>query len=82
MKKCLITIVSAIFIAAVTHAQEASEDLTAEQQQLAQRKAELDAREKALDRREKYWLKKKRPRQIPLFGLVRKEKPRSDISKP
>jgi hypothetical protein len=37
----------------VTHAQEPSEDLTAEQQQLAQRKAELDAREKALDRREK-----------------------------
>jgi len=30
----------------VTHAQEASEDLTAEQHQLAQRKAELDAREK------------------------------------
>jgi Putative beta-barrel porin-2, OmpL-like. bbp2 len=53
IKKCLITIVSAIFITAVTHAQEASEDLTAEQHQLAQRKAELDAREKALDRREK-----------------------------
>ena len=53
IKKCLITIVSAIFITAVTHAQEASEDLTAEKHQLAQQKAELDAREKALDRREK-----------------------------
>ena len=52
-KKCLITIASAIFISAVMHAQEASEDLAAEQQQLAQLKAELDAREKALDRREK-----------------------------
>src|ERR1700686_3779684 len=31
-KKCLITIVSAIFIAAVTHAQEPSEGLTAEKQ--------------------------------------------------
>ena len=38
---------------AVMHAQEPSEDLTAEKHQLAQRKAELDAREKALDRREK-----------------------------
>ena len=53
IKKCLITIVSAIFITAVAHAQEASEDLTAEKHQLAQQKAELDAREKALDRREK-----------------------------
>src|SRR5437667_3163636 len=53
IKKCLITIVSAILITAVTHAQETSEDLTAEQHQLAQRKAELNAREKALDRREK-----------------------------
>ena len=53
MKKCLITIVSAIFIAAVTHAQEPSEDSAAERQQLAQRKAELDAREKALHEREK-----------------------------
>src|SRR6478752_712072 len=53
IKKCLITIVSTIFITAVTHAQEASEDLTAEKRQLAQQKAELDAREKALDRREK-----------------------------
>src|SRR6266436_218940 len=60
MKKCLITIVSAIFIAAVTHAQEPSEDLTAEQQQLAQRKAELDAREKALDKREKMLAAKER----------------------
>ena len=53
IKKSLITIVSAIFITAVTHAQETSEDLTAERHQLAQQKAELDAREKALDRREK-----------------------------
>jgi hypothetical protein len=60
IKKCLITIVSAIFIAAVTHAQAASEDLTAEQQQLAQRKAELDAREKALDKREKILAEKER----------------------
>jgi len=60
MKKCLITIVSAIFIAAVTHAQEPSEDLTAEQQQLAQRKAELDAREKALNEREKKLAKEER----------------------
>ena len=58
-KKCLITIVSAIFIAAVTHAQEPSEGLTAEQQ-LAQRKAELDAREKALDKREKILAAKER----------------------
>ena len=59
-KKCLITIVSAILITAVTHAQEASEDLTAEQQQLAQRKAELDAREKALNKREKILAEKER----------------------
>jgi hypothetical protein len=52
-KKCLITIMSSIFITTVTQTQAASEDLTAEQQQLAQRKAELDAREKALDKREK-----------------------------
>ncbi len=50
-KKCLITIVSGLLMTAVMHAQEAS-DLTAEQQ-LAQRKAELDAREKALNEREK-----------------------------
>src|SRR5262249_48360336 len=35
------------------HAQQAPEDLTAERQQLAQLKAELDAREKALDNRER-----------------------------
>jgi len=51
IKKCLITIVSAILMTGVMHAQEASTDLSAEQ--LAQKKAELDAREKALDRREK-----------------------------
>ena len=50
-KKCLITIVSVLFMTAGMHAQEAS-DLTAEKQ-LAQRKAELDAREKALNEREK-----------------------------
>jgi hypothetical protein len=60
IKKCLITIVSAIFIAAVTHAQEPSEDLTAEKHQLAQRKAELDAREKALNEREKALANKER----------------------
>jgi Putative beta-barrel porin-2, OmpL-like. bbp2 len=53
IKKCLITIVPTILIAALTHAQESSEDLAAEKRQLAQEKAELDAREKALDRREK-----------------------------
>jgi hypothetical protein len=58
-KKYLITIVSAILITAVMHAQEASEDLTAEQQ-LAQRKAELDAREKALGEREKTLAEKER----------------------
>jgi hypothetical protein len=60
IKKCLITIVSGILITAVTHAQEASEDLTAEQHQLAQRKAELDAREKALNKREKILAEKER----------------------
>jgi hypothetical protein len=60
IKKCLITIASGILITAVTQAQEASEDLTAEQQQLAQRKAELDAREKALDRREKILAEKEK----------------------
>ena len=59
IKKCPITIVSAIFIAAVTHAQEPSESLSAEQQ-LAQRKAELDAREKALDKREKIFAEKEK----------------------
>src|SRR5262249_15117066 len=49
---CLITTVAAIFITAVMNAQQAPQDLSAEQQ-LAQRKAELDAREKALDEREK-----------------------------
>ena len=42
-KKCLITIGSAIAITAVMHAQEAPQSFTAEEQ-LAQRKAELDAR--------------------------------------
>ena len=60
IKKCLITIVSGILITAVTHAQEPSEDLTAEQHQLAQRKAELDAREKALNEREKILAEKER----------------------
>jgi hypothetical protein len=58
IRKCLITIVSAILVTAVLHAQEASEDLTA--QQLAQRKAELDAREKALDKREKMLAEKEK----------------------
>ena len=73
IKKCLITIVSGILITAVTHAQEASEDLTAEQHQLAQQKAELDAREKALDRREKKLAEKKGPQQVPLRGPVRRK---------
>ena len=57
-KKCLIA-VAAIFITAVMQAQQAPQDLTAEQQ-LAQRKAELDAREKALDRREKILAQKEK----------------------
>ncbi len=60
IKKCLITIVSAILVTAVTHAQEASEDLIAEKRQLAQEKAELDARKKALDRREKILAQKEK----------------------
>jgi len=78
IKKCLITIVSAIFIAAVTHAQEPSEDLTAEQQQLAQRKAELDAREKALDKREKMLAAKERATANSTPRSHEKEKPRSE----
>jgi hypothetical protein len=58
--KCLITIASAILITAVTHAQEAPEDLAAEKRQLAQEKAELDAREKALARREKILAEKEK----------------------
>jgi Putative beta-barrel porin-2, OmpL-like. bbp2 len=58
-KKCLITIVSALLITDVMHAQETSTDLSAEQQ-LAQRKAELDAREKALNKREKILAEKER----------------------
>src|SRR5215468_6967423 len=58
-KKCLITIASATLTTAAIHAQQPSQDLTA-QQQLAQRKAELDAREKALDEREKRLAKKER----------------------
>jgi len=57
-KKCLITIVSATLSTALMHAQPASENLTT--QQLAQRKAELDAREKALNEREKILAKKER----------------------
>src|SRR6476646_10128015 len=60
IQKCLITILSGILVTAVTHAQEASEDLTAEQHQLARRRAELDAREKALDKREKKLAEKER----------------------
>jgi len=51
--KYLIGILCALIAIPHVYAQEGSEDLTAEQQQLAQRKAELDAREKALNRREK-----------------------------
>jgi hypothetical protein len=56
-KKCLIAIVLTMLVTAVMHAQ-ASADLTA--QQLAQRKAELDAREKALNEREKILAEKER----------------------
>jgi len=59
-KKCLITTVAAILVTSVMRAQQAPSDLTAEQQQLAQRKAELDAREKALDEREKRLAQKER----------------------
>src|SRR5262249_9749549 len=58
-KKCLIAIVSATLITAAMYAQQPSQDLTAEQQ-LAQRKAELDAREKALEKREKIVAEKER----------------------
>ena len=58
-KKSLIATVAAILITAVMHAQQASEDLTAEQQ-LAQRKSALDAREKALNEREKMLAEKER----------------------
>src|SRR5258707_5751517 len=73
-KKCLITIVSGMLITAVTHAQEASEDLTAEQHQLAQRKAELDAREKALDRREKKLAEKEKATASPALQSREKGK--------
>jgi hypothetical protein len=58
-KKSLIATVVAILFTAVMHAQQASEDLTAEQQ-LAERKSALDAREKALDEREKALANKER----------------------
>ena len=69
-------------MAAVTHAQEASEDLTAEQRQLAQQKAELDAREKALDRREKKLAEKEKATANSTLRSLRKEKPRPSTSKP
>jgi len=58
--KCLITTAAVVFFTAVTHAQQAPQDLTAERQQLAQEKAELDAREKALAEREKQLAEKER----------------------
>ena len=73
-KKCLITIVSVLLMTAVIHAQEASEDLTAEQHQLAQRKAELDAREKALDRREKKLAEKEKATASPTLQSREKGK--------
>jgi hypothetical protein len=57
-KKYLITLASAILVTAIMDAQGASEDSTTEQ--LAQRKAELDARERALDAREKALAKKEK----------------------
>ena len=59
-KKSLITTVAAILVTAVMYAQQAPEDLRAEQRQLAQLKAELDAREKALNRREKILAEKEK----------------------
>ena len=53
------TLASTIIITGVMHAQDTSQGLTAEQQ-LAQRKAELDARESALDKREKIVAEKER----------------------
>ena len=58
--KYLIGILCVLIAIPHVYAQEASEDLTAEQQQLAQRKAELDAREKALNRREKILAEKEK----------------------
>jgi hypothetical protein len=58
--KYLIGILCALIAIPHVYAQEGSEDLTAEQQQLAQRKAELDAREKALNRREKILAEKEK----------------------
>jgi len=57
--KNLIAIICATVLIQVAYGQEASKDSTAEQQ-LAQRKAELDAREKALDEREKKLAEKER----------------------
>jgi hypothetical protein len=59
-KKYLITTVAATLVTAVMHAQQAPEDLRAEQRQLAQLKAELEAREKALARREKILAEKEK----------------------
>ena len=66
------------------HAQEPSEDLTAEQQQLAQRKAELDAREKALDKREKMLAAKERAtaNSTPRSHEKEKAKARQEQAKP
>jgi len=58
--KYLIGILCVLIAIPHVYAQEASQDLTAEQQQLAQRKAELDAREKALNRREKILAEKEK----------------------
>jgi Putative beta-barrel porin-2, OmpL-like. bbp2 len=58
--KYLIGILCALIAIPHVYTQEASEDLTAEQQQLVQRKAELDAREKALNRREKILAEKEK----------------------
>jgi hypothetical protein len=56
---CLLAVFCAFTLMSVARAQEAPENLTTEQQ-LAQRKAELDAREKALNKREKILAEKKR----------------------
>jgi hypothetical protein len=56
---CLLAVFCAFTLMSVALTQEAPENLTTEQQ-LAQRKAELDAREKALNKREKILAEKER----------------------
>ena len=82
-KKCLITTLAAIFMNGIMHAQQTPEDLSAERQQLAQLKAELDARKKALDRREKILAQKEKAiaDAPPLSGEKAKAKIRHEQAK-